>query len=342
MADHRILVTGSAGFIGNAFLRRTLEGRPEWQLMTFDAMTYAGHRENLEDLPGASRHTFVEADIADREAVAQAFETFQPTAVVNFAAETHVDRSHFDPQSFVRTNVMGAQVLLDACRDAGIRMVHVSTDEVYGSLPEPVFATLETPLAPTSAYAASKAAADLMVKAAFQVHGQDVAITRCTNNYGPRQTIEKLIPLMIHKARAGEPLPVYGDGLQVRDWIHVDDHADGILATLEKAQPGDIHHFAGNQHRTNIEVVRRICELTGASESLINHVKDRPAHDTRYALDASHSMEALDWAPAHSFEEGLEETVTWYLENEAWSAATASEDLQSFFAQNYSDRVAQG
>ncbi len=336
----RVLVTGAAGFIGSAFLRQLLSAWPDVQAMTFDALTYAGHRENLEDLPGAERHTFRQGDVAEGEDVARAFADFAPEAVVHLAAETHVDRSILDPAPFLRTNVHGTQVLLDACRTAGLRLVLVSTDEVYGDRSDGVPATPTTALRPSNTYAATKAAGDLLALAAWRTHGQDVVITRCTNNYGPRQLPEKLIPLMSLRARAGEPLPIYGDGLQVRDWLHVDDHAAGLLAALARGEAGRVYHFAANRGRTNLEVVQAICAAAGADERLIEHVEDRPGHDRLYTLDDDATRRDLDWAPRRAFKAGIGETVAWYLENPAWCRAVAGEGLTTFLEANYRDRQA--
>jgi len=337
-APARVLVTGAAGFIGNAFLRHLLASRPAVSALTFDALTYAGHEENLADLPGAERHGFVRGDVAEAGDVEAAFASFEPDAVVHFAAETHVDRSLLDPRPFVRTNVLGTQVLLDACRHAGVRLVCVSTDEVYGSLPAPERADVTRALAPSNVYAATKAAGDLLAQAAFRTHGLDVLLTRSTNNYGPRQTPEKLIPLMILRARAGERLPVYGEGTQIRDWLHVDDHAAGILAALERGRAGGVYHFAGGNGRPNLAVVRAVAAAVGHPAARIEHVRDRPGHDVRYALDDDATRRALDWAPATPFEAGLEATVRWYLANEAWCRATAGADLRAFLDANYADR----
>jgi dTDP-glucose 4,6-dehydratase len=338
MSSDRVLVTGGAGFIGSALVRRLLEDSPDVRVLTYDLLTYAGHRENLEDLPDAGRHELVVGDIADPEAVAAAFDAFRPTAVVNVAAETHVDQSLLAPARFVRTNVVGAQVLLDACRNAGVRLVQISTDEVYGSLPEPRAATPDYPLVASSPYSASKAAADLLVLAAARSHDQDVVITRCTNNYGPRQTPEKLIPLMTLRAFAGESLPVYGDGLQVRDWIHVDDHAAGIVAALRRGRPGRVYHFSGRTARPNLDVVRAILDRAGETGARVEHVADRPAHDLRYALDDEATREELAWSPVTAFEEGLAATVDWYRASTAWCLAVASDDLKSFLERNYAHR----
>jgi dTDP-glucose 4,6-dehydratase len=342
MDANRILVTGAAGFVGNAFLRHVLANEPDARVMTFDALTYAGHRVNLEDLPDPDRHAFVEGDIADADAVAAAMDSFRPDAVVNFAAETHVDRSILDPAPFVRTNVIGTQVLIDATRAAGVRLLHVSTDEVYGDVPEPDSATPESPLAPTNTYSASKAAGDLLVQAAWRSHRQDVVITRSTNNYGPRQTPEKLVPLMILRAQANESLPVYGDGAQVRDWLHVEDNAAGVWAALRQGRAGALYHFAGRQPRTNLQVVHAILGVLDAPASLIAHVRDRPGHDRRYALDDAQTVRELDWSPRIPLERGLPDTVRWYREHEAWCRKTAGEDLRAFLDANYAGRDGPG
>ncbi len=334
----RILVTGAAGFIGNAFLRRVLSKRPDASVCTFDALTYAGHEENLEDLPGAERHTFIQGDVADAAAVRKAIASFAPDAVVNFAAETHVDRSILDAEPFLRTNVFGTQVLLEACRAADIRLICISTDEVYGSLEAPLEADTDCALAPRNPYAATKAAGDLLAQAAFITHGQDVIITRSTNNYGPRQTPEKLVPLMILRARAGASLPVYGDGTHVRDWLHVDDHSDGILAALERGKAGALYHFSGSNEQSTLGIVRAVLDAVGPTGARIEHVRDRPGHDRRYQLDVSTTHAALGWAPIVPFAAGLASAVAWYLDNDAWSRATAGEDLRTFLEANYAGR----
>ncbi len=338
MAPQRVLVTGAAGFIGNAFLRRLLAERPGVAAMTFDALTYAGHEENLADLPGAERHQFVRGDVAVAADVERALAGFQPDAVVHFAAETHVDRSILQPEPFLRTNILGTQVLLDACREAGIRLVCISTDEVYGSLAAPRRAAPDHPLAPSNVYAATKAAGDLLAQAAFRTHGQDVLVTRSTNNYGPRQMPEKLIPLMILRAHAGESLPVYGHGLQERDWLHVDDHSDGILAALERGQAGATYHFGGGQGRTNLAMVEALLAACGRDGARIEHVRDRPGHDQRYALDDGATREELGWTPVKALEEGLAETIAWYLGHADWCRAVAGDDLRAFLEANYGDR----
>ncbi len=336
--DETIVVTGGAGFVGSALVRRLLRRDTAPTVISFDALSYAGHRENLSDLDDPSRHTLVVGDIANARDVQHLFDDTKPTALINVAAETHVDRSNVSAIDFVRTNVLGTQTLLEAARHAGIPMVHVSTDEVYGSLRAPDRARPTCPLRPTNPYAASKAAGDLMALAALKTHGQDVRITRCTNNYGPRQMPEKLIPLMTLRALAGQPMPLYGDGLHTRDWIHVDDHASGIVAALDRGTPGAIYHFTANCPRTNLDIVREVTKYTGASELLIRHVDDRPAHDRRYALDDESTRSELGWAPVVPFASGLEETVRWFGDHLDWCRATGSENMRSFLRANYEAR----
>ncbi len=315
----RILVTGGCGFIGANFIRLELEAYPDFEITNLDALTYAGNPDNLAGLDDEPRYRFVQGDIADRplvmELVAEGFD-----AVVNFAAESHVDRSIDDAMPFLRTNVVGTQCLLDAARAADPpRYVQVSTDEVYGTLRpnDPPF-TEKTPLAPNSPYAASKAGADLLVRAAHHTHGMDTVITRCSNNYGPYQFPEKLIPLFITNALADIPLPVYGDGRQVRDWIHVTDHCRGIDAVLRRGRPGVVYNFGGRSERFNLDVTRAVLKLTGKPESLICHVTDRPGHDRRYAVDCSRAEAELGWRPTVVFEEGLAATVDWYRTHTDW------------------------
>jgi dTDP-glucose 4,6-dehydratase len=322
----RILVTGGMGFIGSNFVRLLLAERTEWEVWNLDALTYAGNPENLADVAPAAEeaglYRFVHGDIAD-EALLDELLAGEPfDAVVNFAAESHVDRSILSSGPFVRTNVVGTQVLLDAARKHSVpRFLHVSTDEVYGDLDreDPAF-TEETPLAPSSPYSASKAAADHLVLAYHRTHRMDVVITRCSNNYGPYQFPEKLIPLVIVNALAGARLPVYGRGENVRDWIHVEDHCRGILATLERGRAGEVYNFGGASERQNLEVVRAIIAAVGASEDQIQFVTDRPGHDRRYAIDFAKAEAELAWAPARTFEAGLGDTVRWYLDHRDWWA----------------------
>jgi dTDP-glucose 4,6-dehydratase len=325
----RHLVTGGAGFIGSNFVRHLLAERPDVELVNLDALTYAGHLESLADIADDARHRFVHGDICDADVVQ---ETMAGVDVVfHLAAESHVDRSILEDAPFVRTNVLGTQTLLAAALAAGVsRFVQVSTDEVYGELPwrdpedgdedAPRF-TEETPVAPRSPYSASKAAADHLAMAYHTTHGMDVVVTRCSNNYGPFQYPEKLIPVIITQALGRRPIPVYGDGLYVRDWIHVSDHCRGILAAAEKGAAGGVYNFGGDSERTNLSLVREILRIVDRPQSLIEHVTDRPGHDRRYAIDASRAKADLGWRPETDFRAGLRSTVEWYLSNESWCAA---------------------
>ena len=332
------VVTGGAGFIGSNFVRLALGRRPDLAIVNIDLLTYAGNLENLEGVP-ADRHTFVRADITDPDAMRRAIPD-GADAILNFAAETHVDRSILGPLAFVRTNVLGTQVLLDAAREKGAaRFVQISTDEVYGSLaPDaPPFAE-EFPLDPSSPYAASKAAADLLVLAACRTYGQNAVITRCSNNYGPYQFPEKLIPLMISNALEDRPLPVYGDGRQVRDWIHTDDHSTAILAAAERGQPGTVYNIGSRSQRCNIDVVREILRQLGKPESLIRFVKDRPAHDRRYAMDPSRIETELAWRPQVGFDEGLARTIRWYRDHQDWWRRVKDGSYREFYQKWYGGR----
>ena len=338
----RILVTGGCGFIGSNFIRLVLAQCGKTEIVNLDKLTYAGNLANLADLPPdqARRHRFVKGDIADRAMVSSLLAQEKPDAIVHFAAESHVDRSITDASPFITTNVLGTQVLLDCARQAGIpRMVHVSTDEVYGTLgPEGRFRE-DTPLAPNSPYSASKASSDLLVRAAHETFGQNVVITRCSNNYGPYQFPEKLIPLMTGRARRGEPLPVYGSGTNVRGWIHVEDHCRGVLLALEKGRPGGVYNFGGDAERANLDVVRAILRLTGRDESLIRFVKDRPGHDLRYAMDHSLASRELGFSPLKNFEAGLEETVRWYESHDEWVRQVESGAYRDFEKIWYGERL---
>jgi dTDP-glucose 4,6-dehydratase len=332
------VVTGGAGFIGSNFVRLALEERPDLRIVTVDLLTYAGNLENLEGVP-ADRHAFVRADICDPEAMRQAVPQ-GADALLNFAAETHVDRSILGPLAFVRTNVLGTQVLLDVAREKGVkRFLQVSTDEVYGSLVPGASAFTEaSPLAPSSPYAASKAAADLLVLAARHTYGQDVVITRCSNNYGPYQFPEKLIPLVLSNALEDKPLPVYGDGRQVRDWIHTDDHSRAVLAVLDGGRPGAVYNIGARSERQNIDVVREILREVGKPESLIRFVKDRPGHDRRYAMNPARIEEELGWRPRVSFEEGLADTIRWYRDHADWWRRVKDGSYQRFYEEWYGRR----
>jgi dTDP-glucose 4,6-dehydratase len=320
MRIDRILVTGCCGFIGANFVRFLLEAEPAVEITNLDALTYAGNPDNLAGAESDPRYAFVRGDISDGPLVNKLVADGKFDAIVNFAAESHVDRSISDATPFLRTNVIGTQCLLDAARAAKIpRYLQVSTDEVYGTLEpdDPAFSEM-TPLAPNSPYAASKASADLLVRAAHHTFGLDTVITRCSNNYGPYQFPEKLIPLFITNAMAEIPVPVYGDGRQVRDWIHVLDHCRGIHAALRRGRAGAVYNFGGKSERYNIDVTRGILALCGKPLSLIRYVTDRPGHDRRYAIDCRRAEAELGWRPSMSFEEGLADTVKWYQSNSAW------------------------
>ncbi|GAB2670485.1 dTDP-glucose 4,6-dehydratase [Paenibacillus thermoaerophilus] len=314
----KLLVTGGAGFIGSHFVRYMLGRYEQVSIVNLDLLTYAGHMDTLADAARDPRHVFVQGDIRDERLVGELLKEHQVDAIVNFAAETHVDRSIEEPGVFVRTNVLGTQKLLEAARALGVpRFVQISTDEVYGALGDTGLFTEDSLLAPNSPYSASKAGADLMARAYHRTYGMHVNITRCSNNYGPYQYPEKLIPLMIARAADDRPLPVYGAGDQVRDWLHVADHCAAVDLVLRRGAPGEIYNIGGHNERRNIEVVRAILRLMGKPESLIAHVPDRPGHDRRYAIDSA-KLRALGWKPRLSFETGLAETVQWYLANESW------------------------
>jgi len=305
-----ILLTGGAGFIGSNLVRLLVAERPAWRIVNLDKLTYAGNAENLADLEGHPHYRFVRGDVTNGELLAEVMRSERIQAVMHLAAESHVDRSILSPSVFIETNVRGTQVLLEAAREFAVeRFLHVSTDEVYGSLgPEGLF-TEATPLAPSSPYSASKASSDLLALAYAHTFKLPVVVTRCSNNYGPYQFPEKLIPLMIANALRDLPLPVYGDGANVRDWIHVEDHCRGLLAALERGKPGQVYNFGASGERRNLELVREILRLVGKPDSLIQFVKDRPGHDRRYAIDASKARRELGWVPHHAFEEGLLSTV---------------------------------
>jgi dTDP-glucose 4,6-dehydratase len=346
------LVTGGAGFIGANFVLAARAGRHA-RIVNLDQLTYAGHRENLAALAQDPDHLFVHGDIGDRALVARLLAEHRPQAVVNFAAESHVDRSILGPQAFIETNVVGTHNLLagaleywkglDESGRRAFRFLHVSTDEVYGTLgpDDPAF-TEDHPYQPNSPYAASKAAADHLVRAYHHTYGLPTLTTNCSNNYGPYQHPEKLIPLMIQNARAGRPLPVYGDGRQVRDWLYVEDHCDAIRAVLARGRPGETYNIGGNAERANLEIVHTLCRLLderapadAPHARLIAHVADRPGHDRRYAINAAKIQRELGWEPAMSFEQGIERTVGWYLEHDGWVRAVSNKQHQDWLRQNY-------
>jgi dTDP-glucose 4,6-dehydratase len=318
----KILVTGGAGFIGSNFIRMMLNGRDDISIVNYDLLTYAGRLENLSDVDGNPRYAFVRGDICDAATVKSVFSKYGFDAVAHFAAESHVDNSIKGPARFVATNVLGTQTLLQAAKEAweaapgdfgGRRFVHISTDEVYGTLGEEGFFTESTPLAPNSPYSASKAGSDLMARAYFETYGFPVIITRCSNNYGPYQFPEKLIPLMITNALNNRPLPVYGDGMNVRDWIYVGDHCRAVEIVLEKGKAGEVYNIGGNNEMRNVDIVKQILSLLEKPESLISFVADRLGHDRRYAIDASKIKQELGWKPEMEFEAGMRETIKWYI-----------------------------
>ncbi|NQU41274.1 MAG: dTDP-glucose 4,6-dehydratase [Lentisphaerae bacterium] len=336
----RVLVTGGAGFIGSNFVRHMLTTYPEIEIVNMDVLTYAGNLENLTVFEDDERHTLVRANIASEEEVEQVFRTHAIDVVVNFAAESHVDRSlHIGAEAFIRTNVMGVQVLLDAARVHGVgRFVQISTDEVYGSLGAEGSFTEETPLAPNNPYAATKAGADLLVRAAGKSHGVDVVITRCSNNFGPYQFPEKLIPLMIANALEHKSLPVYGDGMNVRDWIYVQDHCSAIDVVMRKGRSGEVYNIGSDHDVPNMEIVTQILGLLDRPESLITFVEDRPGHDRRYAMDSAKIRSELGWTPSLNFDEALKATVQWYLEHEEWLEHVRSGAYQSYYEMLYGAR----
>jgi dTDP-glucose 4,6-dehydratase len=328
-----ILVTGGAGFIGTNFIRYLLDRYSDVNIVNLDLLTYAGNIENLADLSGDLRYIFVRGDICDKELVNTLFDRFCFTTVVNFAAESHVDRSITEPEIFLTTNIIGTQVLLDTAKKhwkiepnnkysrdykSSVKYLQVSTDEVYGALGKTGMFTEETPLSPNSPYSASKASADMIIRAYRETYGIPVNITRCSNNYGPYQFPEKLIPLMINNCLKGKQLPVYGDGMQIRDWLHVSDHCAAIAAVLEEGRTGEVYNIGGNNEKTNIEIVKLIISTLGKSNELISYVKDRPGHDRRYAIDNTKITKELGWKPVYTFKRGIKETIDWYLKNKKW------------------------
>lgn len=338
----KMLITGGAGFIGSNFVFYMRKSHPDYELLCLDKLTYAGNLQTLQCVMEEPKFKFIRADIADRKAVYDIFEAEKPDVVVNFAAESHVDRSIENPAVFLETNVMGTQVLLDACRKYGVRRYHqVSTDEVYGDLPldrPDLFFTEQTPLHTSSPYSASKASADLLCNAYQRTFGLPITISRCSNNYGPYQFPEKLIPLMIANALADKPLPVYGEGLNVRDWLYVEDHCHAIDLILEHGEVGQVYNIGGHNEMKNIDIVKRILSIVGKPESLITYVTDRKGHDMRYAIDPSFIHEKLGWLPETKFADGIEETVQWYLDNKPWWENIVNGEYQNYYEQMYGNR----
>lgn len=340
-----IIVTGGAGFIGSNFVYYELEKHPEDRIICLDKLTYAGNLETLKDAMDNPQFRFAKGDIADKEFVEKLFEEEKPDIVVNFAAESHVDRSIENPGIFLETNIIGTQVLMDACRKYGITRYHqVSTDEVYGDLPldrPDLFFTEETPIHTSSPYSSSKAGADLLVLAYHRTYGLPVTITRCSNNYGPYHFPEKLIPLMISRALADETLPVYGKGENVRDWLYVKDHCIAIDLVMRKGRVGEVYNIGGHNEKSNLEVVKTILKKLGKPESLITYVTDRPGHDMRYAIDPAKIHNELGWLPETKFEDGIEQTIEWYLTHKSWWENILSGEYQNYFEKMYveKDRV---
>ncbi|MBN8433044.1 dTDP-glucose 4,6-dehydratase [Priestia flexa] len=334
-----ILVTGGAGFIGSNFVRHMIETYPEYGIVNYDLLTYAGNLENLKDIESHENYTFVKGDINNRELVDHLVKYHNIDVIVNFAAESHVDRSITEPDIFVKSNVLGTQALLDVAKANNLKKyVQVSTDEVYGSLGETGYFTEETPLAPNSPYSASKAGGDMLVSAYHETFGMNVNITRCSNNYGPYHFPEKLIPLMVTNALEGKELPIYGDGKNVRDWLHVKDHCAAIDLVIHKGKSGEVYNVGGHNERTNNEIVHLIVEKLGASPELIKFVEDRLGHDRRYAIDPAKLETELGWKPQYTFDTGIVETIQWYVENQEWWKNIKSGDYLSYYAKQYGDQ----
>jgi dTDP-glucose 4,6-dehydratase len=346
-----VLVTGGAGFIGSNFVRWMKQHAPEHRIVNVDALTYAGNLESLGDIPQDEGYRFIRADIRDRAKMSEVFAQYDITHIVNFAAESHVDRSIVEPELFLTTNILGTQALLDAAKQrwksapddkysrayrAGVRFLQVSTDEVYGALGREGKFSETTPLAPNSPYSAAKAGADLVCRAYYETFGLPLNITRCSNNYGPYQFPEKLIPLMIHNCMQGKALPVYGDGMQIRDWLHVSDHCSALYAVLTRGETGEVYNIGGNNEQANIDIVKRIIHTLGAGEALITYVKDRPGHDRRYAIDNTKITSQLGWSPAYTFEAGITETIAWYQNNPEWLAHVLSGEYVDYYERMYS------
>ena len=349
----KILVTGGAGFIGSNFLHYILKNREDIQVVNLDALTYAGNLENLISVQDDPRYTFVKGDIRDRALVNELFSRYGFDTVVHFAAESHVDRSITEPEVFLTTNVIGTQTLLDAAKRAwkvdpedkysreyrpGVKYLQVSTDEVYGALGKTGMFRETTPLSPNSPYSASKASADMVVRAYHETFGLPVNITRCSNNYGPYQFPEKLIPLMIANALADKPLPVYGEGLNVRDWLYVEDHCKAIDLIIHKGRVGEVYNVGGHNEKQNIEIVKIICRELGKQESLITHVSDRKGHDMRYAIDPAKIHNELGWLPETRFEDGIRKTIRWYLDNKKWWQDIVNGEYQQYYDKMYGNR----
>ena len=336
-----ILVTGGAGFIGSNFVHYMLRRHPDYHIVVLDKLTYAGNVKNLLDVHDDPRYTFVRGDIADKHTLADTLRANHIDTIVNFAAESHIDRSILEPDAFIHTDVVGTYVLLEAARQFGLeRLLQVSTDEVYGSIPVGFFKEGD-PLEPNSPYSASKAGGELMVRAYHETYGLNTVVTRGSNTFGPYQYPEKVAPLFITNAIEGEPLPLYGDGMQVRDWLFVEDHCAGIDTALHRGEAGEIYNLGGGNERHNIEVTKLILQLLGKPETLIRPVADRPGHDRRYALDCA-KLKALGWAPTKDFETRMAETVAWYQQNDWWWRPIKSGEFKAYYQQQYGERLAAG
>ena len=344
-----ILITGGAGFIGSNFVKLMLNNY-DYNIINLDLLTYAGNLENLREIEGKSNYTFIKGDICDKKLVDEIFTKYDIDTVVNFAAESHVDRSIENPEIFLLNNILGTQNLLDNAKNhwkinpedkysreykEGVKYLQVSTDEVYGALGKKGMFIETTPLSPNSPYSASKASADLFVRAYYETFGMPINITRCSNNYGPYQFPEKLIPLMINNCKNDRKMPVYGDGMQVRDWLHVKDHCTAIYTVLEKGKIGEVYNIGGNNEKANIEIVKLIINTIGKSEDLIEYVKDRPGHDRRYAIDNTKITSQLGWEPSYTFEQGISETIKWYLDNESWLSKITSGEYLKYYENMY-------
>jgi len=334
----KILVTGGAGFIGSNFIRYLLVQHPDYQIINLDKLTYAGNLDNLSDVENPPHYKFVKGDICDQDFVDSLVQG-KVDAIINFAAETHVDRSLYDPRIFIETNVLGTQVLAESALKYKIKkFVQISTDEVYGSLGSKGLFTEQSPLLPNSPYSASKAGADLLIRSYLRSFGLPAIITRCCNNYGPYQFPEKLIPLFISNAVTDQSLPIYGDGLYVRDWIYVEDHCSAIDVILHRGEIGEIYNISSNVEMTNLEITHLILKNLKKPESLIKHVKDRPAHDRRYALDSSNIRKELGWRPSFSFEDGMRKTIDWYIKNKSWWEKVKSGEYLKYYEKHYIKR----
>lgn len=334
-----ILVTGGAGFIGSNFVRHMVKKYPQYHIINFDVLTYAGNLENVSEIEACPNYSFVKGNISDAQRVNQVMQEYQVDAIINFAAESHVDRSIAEPGIFVQTNVVGTQVLLEAARHHHVKKyLQISTDEVYGTLGKDGLFSETTPLAPNSPYSASKTGADLLVRAYFETYGLPVNITRCSNNYGPYHFPEKLIPLVITNAMENKEIPVYGDGLQIRDWLHVQDHCQAIDLVLHRGKIGEIYNVGGNNERTNLHIVKTVLDGLGKPESLIRHVADRLGHDRRYAIDATKLRGELGWQPQYTFETGIKETIQWYLDNCQWWQRVKSGEYTAYYETMYAGR----